>query len=420
MPLAPPSQSALPPKGLPVAALRLVAALGLATLVLAGLGLAFRSRQPPVPAGHADATPPRHLKGNPGPWGELEYIPILLETPDEFLSIPPANADLPAWTFRNYSVSSLAELFNAADVSPQEREWLLDQRNWRPVTNGFALSPPPEMLLGINRATRERIYTALAECGGNPLQEMPLSFQRDGLNDWFYKSGLSVTTIALTKSLLYRRGDAWCLSDWPVLLRHTESPAERRRLLKTTSRQASLMPRLRVTPATDVGQLTQYWGRGGRLKDIRPLLQSLALVSDGVTMDIVHLLPRVIRSRIYTYPHPSPPDGSPLPNAFWTSMNFFANERPDDRFQDIGHMRRGLAEDFYPVEEDYLLGDVLLLTRPDGTPLHAAVFVADDVVLTKHGIHLGQPWIFAKMNALVASYPSTVPLKLRGYRRKDL
>lgn len=400
-------------------AVRLVILLGLVLAVAASVWF-FKTRSAPSePSPHGRETT-RRIKGNPGPWGELEYIPILIETPDEFLSVSRQAAYELLWSFHNYSVSGLSELLNGAGLSQGERNWLLNQENWRPITNGFAISPPPEMLMGLSRASRERIYAALAECGGNPLHEMPLSYRLDGLDDWFYKSGLSAPTIAMTKSLLYQRGNAWCLSDWPLLLRYTESPTERRRLLKTTSRQATLMPRLRVSPDVDVEPLVSYWGRGGRSKDIRSLLHSLTLVPDGVSVDVVHLLPRFVRARIYTYPYPSEPGGKPSPNCFWTSMNFFANEGPDDKFFDPAQLKRELAEDYYPVEDEHLLGDVMLLSKPDGTLLHAAVFIADDMVFTKNGAYHTQPWIFAKMNDLAASYPSNVPLKLRTYRRKDL
>lgn len=416
----------LPAKAAPLLPTMLTANARLAVVLIFGLGVVggfwawLSPTSSPVAFDAGGRVSPRLMKGNHGPWGELEYIPIVLETPDEFLSAPlDALAD-PVWVFRDYSVSALVELFNTAGVSSQEREWLLDQRNWRPVTNGFAISPPSEMLLGINRTARERIYAALAQCGGNPLQELPLSFRGGGLDDWFYKSGLSASTIALTKSLIYQRGNVWCLSDWPSLLRLTESPGERRRLLKTTSRQATLMLHLRIRPGADVDQLAQYWGRGGRLKDIRPLMQSLTRIPEGVTLDIAHLLPRVVRSRIYTYPHPSETGEHALPSAFWTSVNFFANELPEHATHGPGELKRALAERFYPVEEDFLLGDVLLLSKPSGEPLHTAVFIADDVAVSMSAAYHIQPWMFVRMNDLAAGQPSAVPLKLLTYRRKDL
>lgn len=415
-----PPESTPPARPGPSAKLRQATLMVLVVAVVGGLWVWLSDW---LPKGVADPTGQEsssRIKGNPGPWGELEYIPILIETPDEYLSVTrQTDYDL-VWTFQNYSVANLTQLLNGARLSEGELNWLLDQQNWRPINNGFAISPPPEMLLGLSRASRERIYAALSECGGNPRHEMPLSYRLDGLNDWFYKSGLSAPTIAITKSLLYQRGSAWCLSDWPLVLRYTESPAERRRLLKSTSRQATLLIRLRINPESDVEPLIRYWGRGGRLKDIRPLLQSLTLMSDGISLDVVHLLPRFVRARIYTYPYPSDTGGKPAPNCFWTSMNFFSNEGPDDKFHDPEQMSRVLAADYFPVEDDYLLGDLLLLSKPDGTLLHAAVFIADDVVFTKNGAYHTQPWMFTKMNDLAASYPSSSPLKLRGYRRKDL
>jgi hypothetical protein len=374
---------------------------------------------PSEPSPHGRETT-RRTKGNSGPWGELEYIPILIETPDEFLSVSRQVTNHLDWKFHNYSVSGLVELLDAAGLSRQEREWLLDQRNWQPITNGFAIAPSPEMLMGLNRAAREHIYAALAECGGNPLHESPLSFRRDGLDDWFYKSGLSAPTIALTKSLLYQRGNAWCLTDWPLLLRYTDSPAERRRLLKTTSRQATLLTRLRIQPDSNLDPLITYWGRGGRSKDIRALLESLTLVDGGATLDIVHLLPRFVRARIYTYPFPNDSVAKPAPNCFWTAMNFFSNQEPGTRFFDPEVMRKVIEKDYYPVEANYLLGDVLLLTRADGLMVHAASFIADDVVLTKNGAGHTQPWMLTRVDDLAASYPAVKPLKLRVFRRKDL
>lgn len=53
------------------------------------------------------------------------------------------------------------------------------------------------------------------------------------------------------------------------------SEVERVHLLKTLSRQSTLLMKLLVGPETDVGALERYWGKVGRAKDLRPLLESL-------------------------------------------------------------------------------------------------------------------------------------------------
>ena len=402
------------------AKLRQAVWLALGVLALGGGWVWFHE-----PRGGGTASSPRtgtvlREQGDSGPWGRLEYVPILIETPDEFLSITrQAGYDL-RWVFQNRTAVELRAVFDQSDLGVTEKTWLQDPRNWNVEGNRIVLTPPPALVLGLSPSARERIYNLLADCGGNPLHEMPMSFRRDAAEEWFHKSGLSPETLAMAKGLLYRRGNALCLSDWPLLLRQIQSPTERLRLVKTTSRQSTLLVRLRVDADSDLEALAQYWGRGGRLKDIRPLLQSLSLVKDPVYLDVVHLLPRFLRARIYTYPFPADANGKPTPNCFWTSMNFHANDGPVDRYYDPESVQQALAEDFFPVEENYALGDVLLLSKPDGTLVHAAVFVADDVVFTKNGAHHTQPWMFEKLDDLAASYPSTTPLKLRAYRRKDM
>lgn len=421
---SPPSQPCSPALAGAAAKFRQAALLALVVFAVGGAWVWFQ-RPDASPGVEPVGWLPRSAtvlreKGESGPWGKLEYVPILIETPDEFLSVTRQTSYDSRWVFQNRSEAEVRAIFDQPDLGTVEKTWLLNRQNWFAETNGIAITPPAALVFGLSRSARERIYNLLADCGGNPMHEMPMSFRRDALEEWFYKSGLSAATLERTKSLLYQRGNALCLSDWPLLLRQIESPTERRRLLKTTSRQSTLLVRLRVDTESDLDALAQYWGRGGRLKDIRPLLQSLALVKEPVYLDVVHLLPRFLRARIYTYPLPSDASGKPTANCFWTSMNFYANDGPADRFYGPDSVKQALSEDYFPVEEDYALGDVLLLSRPDGTLVHAAVFIADDIVFTKNGAHHTQPWMFEKLEDLAASYPSSTPLKMRAYRRKDM
>ena len=418
--IAPPA----PPAAPAAASARMLAPalrnMGILIVALGVLGGAWYWRQPVKEGRPPEREMTRRFKSDPGPWGDLEYVPIVLETPDEFLSVTRQANYQSLWTFQHFSPAQLHSLFRGAGLAPEEEAWLQDEHHWQASTNGVVVSPPPELVQSLNRSAREKIYNTLAQCGGNALHEMPMTHRLAGFDDWFKHSGLSPNTIAMTKSLLYQRGNAWCLSDWPVLLRQIESPAEQHRLLKTVSRQSTLLGRIRVHRDTDVEKLVSYWGRGGRSKDIRALLESLTRVEDGATLDIVHLLPRFARARLYTYPFPANSPSTRTPNCFWTSMNFFSNQNPTDRFHDPETMLKVLEKDYFPVEESYLLGDVLLLSKPDGSLVHAAVFIADDVVLTKNGAHHTQPWMLAQMDDLAASYPSVTPLKMRAFRRKDL
>ena len=395
---------------------RLYWLLPLLLLVLVGT-LVVRARQssrPPVEGEH------NRVPLTMGPWGNLELVPMVIEPPDEFIFISQQMSHAEGWVFTGYSANSLADLFNTSELSPATRGWLMNTQNWQIAAGQILIRPPPAVVMDLGGQARRKIYQALALCGGNPLQENPLSFRANSDADWFGAAGLSKATIATAKALLYPRGNALCLSDWPLVLKLLESQEERRRFLEVTGRQTTVLLRLKLGQRSNVDKLVDYWGRGGRNKDIRPLLQSLTQVTGGVALDVVHLLPRFARSRIYNYPYPVEKDSrSVTPNCFWSAMNFF-NDRPEDELADPSQMRARLERDYFAVEEPSRLGDVILLSRPNGTLVHAAVFIAADVVWTKNGATHTQPWLLARMEDLAASYPSDTPLAMRAYRRKDL
>lgn len=399
------------------AAFRLLWLLLLVMVVLVG-SLLVRARQSSRLADPGENT--RRVPLPPGAWGHLEVVPIVIEPPDEFIFISQQMSHPAGWNFSGYSPVALASLFAASELPPVARNWLMNTQHWEVAASRIILRPPPAVLLELGEPARRRLYEVLALCGGNPLHESPLSFRVGSDADWFRAAGLSKSTITLTKSLLYARGNAWCLSDWPLVLQQMESQEERHRFLKVTGRQSTVLLRLKLGERSNVDKLVDYWGHGGRNKDIRPLIQSLTQVSGGVALDVVHLMPRFARSRIYNYPYPVEKGSASItPNCFWSAMNFF-NDQPDDLLVEPDLMRARLERDFFGIEEPSRLGDMILLSRSDGTLVHAAVFVAADVVWTKNGACHTQPWIFARMDDLAACYPSDPPLVMRVYRRKDL
>jgi hypothetical protein len=70
------------------------------------------------------------------------------------------------------------------------------------------------------------------------------------------------------------------------------------------------------------------------------------------------------------------------------------------------------------------LGDLVFLARPDGTVVHAAAYIADDIVFTRNGESYTQPWILMHMGDMIDTYavkhPSSGPLKPLYYRKKTL
>lgn len=353
-----------------------------------------------------------------GPWGNLEYVNIAIERPDEFITLNQRFQGQDRWFFAGYTATQLTALFETNRLTPAQRGSLLERGRWDVQTNGIAVRPDRETILGLHPEARQRIYGTLAEFSDNYYQHLAFRYRDDGIAEWFAQSGLSSETLALVKSLLYRRGTALCFSDVNEALSQIPSPDEQRRLIKTLSRVSTLLVHLNIDPGTDVGGLVRYWGKGVHVKDLKPLLQSLANLPGGSALDIAHLLPPFARMRLYAYPFPSEDPIAIQRDCFWTVMNFFA-EAPDDRFCDFDHIQETIRTQYYPIQDDPTFGDILWLANDQGRAVHAAVYVAADIAFTKNGARFTQPWVLMHLRDMLALFTSERPLHMVVYRLKN-
>ncbi len=354
------------------------------------------------------------LPGKPGPWGTLEYARITIEPPDDF--VPASNLAFPPtrWHFVDWSRQRLTEFLNACELTAGQRTELLNPDSWANETNGIAIMPPASVVLALGEDARARIYSALADSPLNEFQCWPYTFRPGGFDEWFRDSGLSAPTLALVKRLTYTRGASLCFSDLPEVLPHVAAEPERQRLVKTLLRNSTLLMTLRVNSHSDAAALTAYWTRGWDAPEIAPLLQSLTKVPDpqGVTIDVARLLPPFVKKRLNSYPVLNPSD--PLPDCFWSAMNFF-KDPPDERFHDPAAWLNELTNHCSVVTSP-TYGDLVFLLRADETPLHAAVYIADDVVFTKNGANDRQPWILMKWDDMLARYPENKSVRAVIFR----
>jgi len=357
-----------------------------------------------------------YFAGRPGPWGELEYARFDLEPTDEFVAEELKTLTQTRWFFEHMERDRVQDLIQGLGLPPSLEAECLNASEWKQEPTGVLLAPTGHLVMSLPPEIRARLYSFLANCPRNDLQAWPFIYRNGGFEDWFQRSGLSATTIGLVKQVLYQRGPALCVSDAPELLARIPDLDERLRLIKTLSRASALIMKLRIRPDTDTKALAAYWGRGWHVNDIEPLLSSLTKLPTGITIDVAHLLPPFARKRLSSFPAPLMPSQRP-PDCYWTAWNFF-RDPPDDRYFDDGFWRSELQQDWQVVDQASF-GDLLFLTRPDGVPVHSAVFIADDVVFTKNGSNLRQPWKLMKIEDMLARYPADIPLKVSVFRRKS-
>jgi hypothetical protein len=191
------------------------------------------------------------------------------------------------------------------------------------------------------------------------------------------------------------------------------SDREKTLFFKALTRTPALIARVEVAHGEDVGPIAAYWGAGTPDTDIVPILQSLAELPDGGSIDVVNLLPTFAQTRLDTYPYPGPPPWS----CHWTAMNFFSTT-VSDRFLDAAAVTRELTTAYRQVDPaDLAFGDVLTFGEA-GRAYHSAVWVADRVVFTKNGNGFTAPWILMTLDDMADLYFGGEAPQVTAYRRR--
>jgi len=354
----------------------------------------------------------------PGPWGDLQYRHIFIEPPDNFiLDVQPWEA---SWFFKGYSRAQVEDVFRTAGLTKAQLQ-AVTATDWVESAEGITVAPGEELVLGLNREARAKIYNLLGEFQENPPQYVAHRYKANAPDEWFHDSGLRPETQEQVTRLLYRRGNYWVFSDFMALVPFLTDEGERIRLCKTLSRRSTLLLSLHVNRHSDITGLTQCWGRGGRAKDVGTLLSSVARRPDGGDIDIIHLLPRADRALLYTYPQPTLTEKDLRRDCHWTSLNFFRWEANDAFATDEKAVMTAFAENYRQIESAPLPGDIVGFVNPQSSMVHSCVYVAEDIVFTKNGNGWDTPWTLALLPDVFSLYYATTrePLSVVLFRAID-
>jgi len=302
----------------------------------------------------------------------------------------------------------VTNLFQTADLTTAQRTELLDTSNWQEDAGAIYVTPSRDLLLSLSPQARRQIYAPMTAAPDTIYGLLRCSYPADQFDAFFSQSGLPDETVALVRKLSYPHGNLVFFCDIPLVLDTLQTPEMKMRLLKTLLRKSTLLLRLHITPDSDIGALTDYWVKAGWGIDLKPKLESLMTVPHGARIDLVELLPPLPADDIYTYPFPSTKPEDMHKDCHWTALNFF-RDTPDPRFSDPAVVHQTLLNDYYPVVSDPRYGDVLLLTKPDGTIIHSSVFIADNIVYTKNSANPRDPFILMTIPDMIDYFEAQVP-----------
>ena len=361
--------------------------------------------------------PARPGSGQSGPWGELVYTPLKLERPQESLDRPVPDPKPMLWRFYNFTQAQLEEFLQKTELTLPQRQLLVETNRWRALTNGWAISPPLEVVRDMSPAARKSIYAALRNDPLNHYIQTPLRMPAEKLESWLDDCQLPEARKALLRSLVVMEGNLACFYDG-LLMEWLCSPEEKKHLARAISQCEGLLVKLQITPRADMEALARYWAPGSRRHSMKPFLESLGRVPEGVKVSVSFFFPTFARMRLYTYPDARNPLAE-RKDCFYTAMNFF-NETPDARFFNPAAIQAALRSEYTPVKTNWSFGDVLMLKDNASMAIHMCVYIADDVVFTKNGASLVAPWTLMKLPEMLKVYQPEQPIVLVGYRKKAI
>lgn len=354
-----------------------------------------------------------------GRWGRLEINDIAIAPVDVLVPGQPGIPISIHWVFEGFSAPQVTELLESLDLTDLQRADLLATNAWEVAPGRITLHPSGETVLGLTPEVRRRLYEVLGAFPTNSDHFRPWSMKTQLFEKRMVRSGLNPDVQDLLRRLAYFRGARTFISDAAVVLNRLEDVEQKRNLMKFLNSASTYQVKLVVPPGADVDAIAGYWGMQNRRKDIKPILESLSQLPGGGKLDIVHLLPAFARQRLYSYPSPLLAQDGVRRDCHWTSLNFFSLV-PDDRFGDAAEATRYILATYYQTGEAPQYGDLALFMLPDGNSIHSAVVLAGNLVYTKNGEDLNQPWIIMdgdELRELYGQYHHAT-LGVQYWRRK--
>jgi hypothetical protein len=358
----------------------------------------------------ARTNPPASL----APWGDLITSDVQLDPPDEYLAFELENIRPEVWRFPGLNSDQVRAELERRGLSTDQVRRAMELSQTDP-SSGTSIRPDDALVLSLSTAARSKLYEFLSLTDENHYMRYPFCFPGTSFDACFSDGGIKPETLSLVRQLLYPRGEAQFFSDFPIVMR--KLPAEERTpLLQALSRQSAVLARLHVGADTDIDKVLGYWDRGIQIKDVRPLLESLKRLPSGGTVSVLYLLPQFARQRLYTFPQPSNTDDR-IMDCHWSTMNFF-NETPDDRFANPEYTVKYLEANYYRIARPTAYGDLIFFLDGNGHAIHSGVYLANDILFTKNGNNIAQPWMLMRLNDVAARYQADTSSRMIVYRNR--
>jgi hypothetical protein len=357
-----------------------------------------------------------------GPWGDMQVWDIKIQQPEDYIGFFKLSSDGPFWNFGAASEKTVEHTLSSSGCSAALVRQLLDSRV-APGNDDFVIRPPEKLLLSLDKKTRASLYLKLANNPQNFYQANPILVPGGNFTHLLHGQIQNPERIqGMYQRLCYDRNGYTYFSDPEVILRTLgQDPKEREAFLKFLTTIRAVMASILVKPDTEIDLPVMYWGLatpGLRIKDLYPLFEAQKSLPGGGAIPVSSLLPERARVSLYKTPL-APSSGETLPDCHFAALSFFSSN-PDPRFADTNFVAQYLANNYYEIGKPSLTGDLVLLVNSRNVLVHTGVHLAGDIVYSKNGANIGQPWVLMRQKDMIGLFCALETVNVRYMRWNKL
>ncbi len=377
------------------------------------------------PASDEAQTPPRikserKLKVVEGPWGVLEVYPIHVMAPDRYMDILQPESEATEWVFVDSTLEEIGRFLEELGVGSDSDG--REGRSVRYVVEGdtIRIFPSDGIVRGLKEESRAKLAARLGGDERNPHYQSPVFIDSGDPQAWFAEAGVEESNVRLIASLCYRREGMVLFSDLPYVLSIQQSESERRKILRASTKTRALVARLNLENSADLHAVVDYWTGGYKRKALLPIFESISEVEAVERIDVAHLLPPLPRMLMYTYPGLTSLAQGEVRDCHWTSQHFFSDRIVGStRYPDLA--AKVLIDGLEPGEGEPQFGDTLIVSSADeaGRVIHSMTHIAGDIVFTKNGGSIFQPWVLMHLEDVLKRYSFAGATKIQVYRPRS-
>lgn len=304
------------------------------------------------------------------------------------------------WVLPETIAAQLPTLLGRSGFSPELAAELV-ARFAAPAANGARTAVPDRALLARFTTTeRAAWHSLLSFHHANLTTRWPLSLGPadiavlDAEPRWR-------EAMARVRSAALVHGDRLVFTEPFALEDAFATPADRFDFYRIVLGGEALLLKLRRNTGQPLDAAAQaaWWQVHGRHRAIEPLLNAVAAIPDAPRLDVSHLLPRLPRALLNTFPPDLENAEDPGLESSLLASDFFALAPGADP-RAPGGLKDWLASACVPVNGPPQYGDLFVYGNLDRTPWpYTAVYVADGIGFARRPTY-GGPWQFLDLDVI--------------------